>query len=128
MPRSVAVFSDIDGVLPVLDAVLAEPDVAGADLVVVTGDHAAGPMPVEVLDRLVGLGNRAVLVRGNADRELVQAARGEPCDHPESVWAAAQLRPDQVELLAALPHPVELAVDGFGPVLFCHGTPRDDEE
>ena len=33
-----------------------------------------------------------------------------------------------VALLAGLPHPVTLDVDGFGPVLFCHGTPRDDEE
>lgn len=128
MVASVAVLSDVHGVLPVLDAVLAEPDVMTAELVVVTGDHAAGPMPVEVLDRLVGLGARAVLVRGNADRELVEVARGGPSDHPESVWAGAQLRPDQVELLAGLPHPVELEVDGFGPVVFCHGTPRDDEE
>ena len=65
---SVAVLSDVHGVLPVLDAVLAEPDVAAADLIVVTGDHASGPQPVEVLDRLVGLGDRCVLVRGNADR------------------------------------------------------------
>lgn len=27
-----------------------------------------------------------------------------------------------------LSHPVTVEVDGFGPVLFCHGTPRDDEE
>jgi predicted phosphodiesterase len=33
-----------------------------------------------------------------------------------------------VQLLAGLPHPVELPVDGFGEVLFCHGTPRDDDE
>jgi len=37
-------------------------------------------------------------------------------------------REDHVALLAALPHPVTVEVDGFGPVLFCHGTPRDDEE
>jgi len=125
---SVAVLSDVHGVLPVLEAVLAEPEVQAAELVVVTGDHAAGPMPVEVLDRLVGLGARAVLVRGNADRELVDVRRGLPCPFPESTWAAAQLRPDQIELLAGLPHPVEREVDGFGPVVFCHGTPRDDEE
>jgi len=124
----VAVLSDIHGVLPVLDAVLAEPDVVAADRIVVTGDHAAGPMPVAVLDRLVQLGSRCLLVRGNADRELVDVARGGASDHPESVWAAAQLRPDQVELLAELPHPLRLDVDGFGPVVFCHGTPRDDEE
>ena len=128
MVASVAVLSDIHGVLPMLEAVLAEPEVASADLVVVTGDHAAGPMPVEVLDRLVGLGARCVLVRGNADRELVDLARGGSSDHPESVWAAAQLRVDQVELLAGLPHPVRVDVDDFGPVVFCHGTPRDDDE
>ncbi len=125
---SVAVLSDIHGVLPVLEAVLAEPDVAAADLVMVTGDHAAGPMPVAVLDRLVRLGSRCVLVRGNADREVVEVARGGVSDYPESVWAAGQLRPDHVELLAGLPHPVVQDVEGFGPVVFCHGTPRDDEE
>ena len=127
---SVAVLSDVHGVLPVLDAVLAEPDVAAADLVVVTGDHAAGPQPVEVLDRLRGLGERVVLVRGNADRELVALARGGQLDVPDpvSTWAAAQLSEEHVRLLAALPHPVTLDVEDFGPVLFCHGTPRDDEE
>ena len=128
MVASVAVLSDIHGVLPVLEAVLAEPDVIAADRIMVTGDHAAGPMPVAVLDRLVQLGSRCVLVRGNADRELVRVASGGASDYPESMWAAGQLRPDQVELLAGLPHPVFQDVDGFGPVVFCHGTPRDDEE
>ena len=126
MVASVAVLSDIHGVLPVLEAVLAEPDVRSADLVVVTGDHAAGPMPVETLDAVAALGERCVLVRGNADRELVEVARGGSSEHPESVWAGAQLRPDQVGLLAGLPHPLTLTVDGFGPVVFCHGSPRDD--
>jgi len=115
---SVAVLSDVHGVPPVLDAVLAEPDVAAADLIVVTGDHASGPQPVEVLDRLVGLGDGCVLVRGNADRELVDIVRGGASDHPESMWAAGQLRDDQVRLLSELPHPVVLDVDGFGPVVF----------
>ncbi|MGH3359483.1 MAG: metallophosphoesterase family protein [Nocardioidaceae bacterium] len=127
---SVAVLSDIHGVLPVLDAVLAEPAVAAAERIVVTGDHAAGPQPVEVLDRLLGLGDRALLVRGNADRELVSLARGGDSDIPDpvAVWAAAQLDARYVDLLDGLPHPVRLTVDGFGEVLFCHGTPRDDEE
>lgn len=126
-PRSVAVLSDVHGVLPALDAALAEPAVAAADLVVVTGDHAAGPQPVEVLDRLTGIGDRVVLVQGNADRDLARIARGEHVDVPDeiSTWAATQLRPDQVDLLESLPHPVTVEVDGFGPVAFCHGTPRD---
>jgi hypothetical protein len=103
---SVAVLADIHGVLPVLDAVLAEPEVRAADLIVVCGDTAAGPQPVPVLDRLTGLGN-VVLVRGNADRDLVALARGEyPADeqaYPADAWAAAQLPPAYVELLAVLP-------------------------
>lgn len=130
MVRSVAVLSDVHGVLPVLEAVLAEPDVAAADLVVVTGDHAAGPQPGAVLDLLRSLGDQVVLVRGNADRELVALARGESIEVPDAItpWAARTLTSSQVELLAGLPHPLTIEVETFGPVVFCHGTPRDDEE
>lgn len=130
MVASVAVLSDIHGVLPALDAVLAEPDVTGADRIILTGDIAAGPQPAEVLDRLLGLGNRVTWVRGNADRELVELAEGGDAPAPDeiSLWAARQLTADHVDWLARLPHPVELELPGFGPVIFCHGTPRDDAE
>jgi len=52
----VAVLSDIHGHLPALEAVLAEVDQAGVDRVVLTGDIAAGPMPVPTLQRLLSLG------------------------------------------------------------------------
>ena len=127
---SVAVLSDIHGVLPALDAVLAEPAVRAADRIVLTGDIAAGPQPVPVLDRLLGLGDRVTWVRGNADRELVELARGEKDDvgDPIAPWAARQLTADHVDWLARLPYPVTLDVDGFGAVVFCHATPRDDAE
>ncbi|AXH89631.1 metallophosphoesterase family protein [Micromonospora aurantiaca] len=128
MPDRVAVLSDIHGVLPALEAVLAEPDVAAADLIVLTGDLAAGPQPVEVLDRLAALGDRACWVGGNADRELVQARAGRSSPIAVSNWAAGQLRDDQVARLAALPPSVTLPVTDLGDVLFCHDTPRDDEE
>ena len=128
--ESIAVLSDVHGALPQLEAVLAQPEVRAADLIVVTGDHAAGPQPTEVLDRLAELGERVVLVRGNADRELVHLARGgDDPDAPEvSVWAAGQLTERHVETLDSLPHPVVVSVAGLGRVLFCHGTPRDDDE
>lgn len=130
MVASVAVFSDIHGVLPALDAVLAEPEVAAADRIVLTGDIASGPQPAEVLDRLLSLGERVTWVRGNADRELADLARGKDVPVPDEIspWAAGQLSPDHVSWLAGLPHPVTLEIDSFGPVLFCHGTPRDDSE
>jgi len=128
--RSVAVLSDVHGMLPALDAVLAEPLVQDAEQIVLTGDLAAGPMPVQTLDRLVGLGDRVILVRGNADRELVSLARGEVDDvgDPIAPWAASLLRPEQLDLLASLPYPVTLSIEGFGPVMFCHAVPDDDEQ
>lgn len=95
MVASVAVLSDIHGVLPALERVLAEPFVADAELIVVTGDHTWGPQPTEVLDRLASLGERALLVRGNADRELLSMARGVDVGlsgDPLSVWGAAWVR------------------------------------
>ncbi len=130
MTATVAVLSDIHGVLPALEAVLAEPEVRGADRVVLTGDLAAGPLPVETLDRLAALGERALWISGNADREMVGHRRGTGGAIPDPVapWAAERLRDDQVERLASLPATARLAVDGLGTVLFCHATPRDDEE
>jgi putative phosphoesterase len=122
---NVAVLSDIHGVLPALEAVLAEPDVAAADRIVLLGDMLAGPMPVETLERLKALGERAVWVRGNADRELAESARTGGTFVPDPIfpWAAKQLRPADLPLLDELPLTVRL--DG---VLFCHATPRDDTE
>lgn len=126
----IAVLSDIHGVLPALEAVLAEPDVAAADRLVLTGDIAAGPQPVETLDLLCSLGERAIWVNGNADRELVALAAGGPTSIPDPIapWAAAQLRPDQVSLLAGLPLTVEVPLGVLGTTVFCHASPRDDEE
>lgn len=130
MVATVAVLSDVHGVLPVLEAVLAEPEVRGADLLVVTGDHTSGPQPCSVLDRLLAEGDRLRLVQGNADRELVALRRGQHVDVPDEVtpWAAQQLTEAHVTLLAGLPHPWVVDVDGFGPVVFCHGSPRRDDE
>ncbi|MFJ3800301.1 metallophosphoesterase family protein [Streptomyces sp. NPDC090088] len=126
----VAVLSDIHGVLPALEAVLAEPDVSRADRVVLTGDITAGPQPAEVVDVLRALGDRVLWLAGNADRELVEYRRGERADIPDPIgpFAAHALRADQVDFLAGLPKTATLTVRGLGRVLFCHATPRDDEE
>jgi predicted phosphodiesterase len=95
--------------------VLAEAEREGCELLVFGGDVAAGPMPAETLDRLQALGDRARFVRGNADREP-----GE--------WCEAQLTAAHRDFLASFEPTVSVDVDGLGPVLFCHGTPRSDEE
>lgn len=130
MVNRVAVLSDIHGVLPALEAVLAEPDVRAADRIVLTGDIAAGPQPTQVLDLLVDLGERVSWVSGNGDRELVTYRRDGLTTTPDPVvpWASNQLSGAHLELLAGLPGSLTLPVGGLGDVLFCHATPRDDEE
>ncbi|MFJ9159966.1 metallophosphoesterase family protein [Streptomyces griseoviridis] len=130
MLNRVAVLSDIHGVLPALEAVLAEPDVSDADRIVLTGDITAGPQPAQVLDLLTSLGDRVSWISGNADRELLEYRRGHRGTIPDPIapWAAEQLRDDHLDLLDSLPRSLSLSVDGLGKVLFCHATPRDDEE
>lgn len=128
----VAGLYDIHGNLPALEATLAEVDAIGCDRIVVGGDVALGPMPRETLDLLLARGERVSFVRGNCDREMISMLKREP-DPAKPLearlrWAADQLTPAQRELLAGLPTTIELEVDGLGPVLFCHGSPRDDDE
>ena len=113
---SVAALYDIHGNLPALEAVLAE--VGDAATIVVGGDFSRGPMPVETVDRLRGLGERARFIRGNADRP----AAG------EGVWEMTLLGGERLDFLAGLPETVTIDVAGLGSVLFCHGSPRSDED
>ena len=128
----VAVFADIHGNLPALDAVLADADAAGADVIVLNGDMATGPMPAQTLERLAGLGDRAVWVRGNCERELAAAWDGDlDPDLPEQAripaeYCAAQIGRAHRDLLDGLPLSAVLEVTGLGPVRFCHATARDD--
>ena len=111
----VAVLCDVHGCLVPLEAVLYEVERESADTIVLGGDSVAGPRPAETLARLRELGDRALWLRGNADREP-----GE--------WVSGQLSAADLEFLATLPDVQRLDVDGLGPTLFCHGSPRSDEE
>jgi len=124
----VAALYDVHGNLPALEAVLTEVD---ADLLLVGGDVVAGPWPSETLERLRALGERVRVIRGNADRELAEPPKpkregGPP---PEVIeWTRSRLSGEQLEFLARLPQTASLEVEGLGRVLFCHATPRSDEE
>ena len=124
----VAALYDVHGNLPALEAVLAEVDELDVDAVVVGGDVCLGPMPRAVLHRLLQLGERALFLRGNCDRELAAEPAGSGSWAERTRWTAQQLDKGQRAWLAALPGTQSVDVDGLGPVLFCHGSPRSDEE
>jgi putative phosphoesterase len=111
----VAALYDVHGNLPALEAVLAEGDLAAADLVLVGGDTVTGPFPRETLAALRELGERVAFVRGN-------------CDRLPGEFAASRLPSDELAFLAQLPTTISLDVDDLGATLFCHGSPRSDEE
>ena len=125
----VAVLSDVHGNVPALAAVLAERDVADADLVVLCGDLTWGPEPEQTYALIAGLGDRAVAVRGNADRYVTELAVGtRTARTPRETWVPGRHSPEALAFLRALPFSVVITVAGLGDVLCCHGSPRSDNE
>jgi predicted phosphodiesterase len=124
----VAALYDVHGNLPALEAVLMEVEASEADAVVVGGDIAIGPMPRATLERLLALGERALFLRGNGDREIAEPPHGGDLWEERTRWSASQLDRGQLAWLAALSDTQTVDVDGLGPVLFCHGSPRRDDE
>jgi putative phosphoesterase len=121
----VAALYDVHGNVPALEAVLAEVD---ADLILVGGDVAAGPWPAETLELLRGVGGRVRFIRGNADRELFETgAKGLAPPHLLE-FVRSRLSEDQLEFLGTFPLTQTEEIEGLGTVLFCHATPRSDEE
>jgi predicted phosphodiesterase len=124
----VAALNDVHGNLPALEAVLAEVELEAPNAIVFGGDMVSGPLPRETLDVLLALGDRAVFVLGNADRWFLDVYDGRVVPEPEDAWLIEELDAGRREFFAALPRQVVLEVEGLGPVLFCHGTPRDEDE
>jgi putative phosphoesterase len=131
----IAALYDIHGNLPALNAVLEELEEVQPDLIVVGGDVIPGPMPRQTLVRLIQFGDRVRFIRGNGDREVVDAFDGLPFDsgigkevRERIRWTARQLEQPQRDFLAQWPEQLALHVEGLGSVLFCHATPRNDLE
>ena len=123
----VAALYDVHGNLPALEAVLADLERETFDLVLVGGDAVLGPQPADSLERLFALGEQARFIRGNTERALVEPPEGDPW-LARLLWVRERLSDEQRALLAELPLTLSLEVDGLGPTLFCHGSPRSDEE
>jgi predicted phosphodiesterase len=132
-PTRLAALYDIHGNLPALGAVLAEIQEAGVDRILIGGDVAWGPMPRATVEALQKLDTGELLfVRGNADREVADrlgVADGLEADVAEvNQWCSDQLTGAQRAWLASWPGSLTAQRRGASPILFCHGSPRSDEE
>ncbi|MEE8147053.1 MAG: metallophosphoesterase family protein [Longimicrobiales bacterium] len=130
----VAALYDIHGNLPALEAVLHDVQQAGVDQVVVGGDVVPGPMSRETVAALLNLDIPAHFIRGNGEHEVLAMLAGVDTGRvPEQFremirWVGHELTSEQARLLGDWPQTFRLPIPGLGDVLFCHGTPRDDNE
>jgi putative phosphoesterase len=127
--RRVAVLADVHGNATALAAVLEEVARAEPDLVVSCGDLTWGPEPLETLALLEPWVGRLHCVRGNADRKVVELVDGTSAAETErETWMGARHGAAGRDVLATFTEQVVVEVDDLGRVLFCHGSPRTDEE
>jgi predicted phosphodiesterase len=129
----VAALFDIHGNVPALDAVLEEVRQAGVDRIVVGGDVLPGPMPHEALTRLLNLDMPVDFIYGNCEVAVLdeiarRVPKGPERFRPTLQWTVQQIGPVYGQLIASWPKTLSLIVDRLGEVLFCHATPRNEDE
>jgi putative phosphoesterase len=117
----VAAIYDVHGNLPALEAVLADVEHEDLDAIVCGGDVLWGPLQPECLAALRAARD-VRFVSGNCEGDVLRAAQG------SMRWCRERLTPDELDFVGSWPATVELDVEGLGRVVFCHATPRSDEE
>src|SRR3954471_11724701 len=123
---NVLALYDIHANIDALEAVLADPRAAGPDVVLVGGDAVPGPFAQATLDRLATLDAR--WIRGNGEREVAEAITGPAPAEDDIARVTAKITAAEIGDAAALALgelPLTLKLDG---VLYCHATPRRDDE
>jgi predicted phosphodiesterase len=109
--------------------VLDEIEREAPDLVAFCGDLTWGSLPRETLALVRAIRIPTRFVRGNADRALLELSGGE-VEEPSARerWMLAQHDENALAFLHGFEPTVSVEIDGLGPVCFCHGSPRSDEE
>jgi len=125
----VAVVSDVHTNVAALTAVLADIEAAGADLIISCGDLTWGSQPDETVAMMRALGDRALFVRGNGERAVLEISGGQRTpETPREAWVPGRHSASSLSFVAAIPFSIVIDITGLGPVRFCHGSPRSDTE
>lgn len=129
-----AALYDIHGNLPALEAVLAEVRKCGVDHIVVGGDVVPGPMPRETMELLLGIEIATSFIFGNGEIAVLDVLAGRvPARVPEAyrpiiAWNAEQLTSEHEIAMKSWPMTLAMDINELGHVLFCHATPRNENE
>lgn len=131
----IAVFSDVHGNVPALEAVLGDIEAWGPDVTLVNGDLInRGPDSLGVLRLMQHRMPQAYCVQGNHEGfALRQVGRERDPEDPAfdlrrfSVWTAAQMGPE-LEQVRAWPHHLDLEDPDGGSVHVTHGSVLGNRE
>jgi diadenosine tetraphosphatase ApaH/serine/threonine PP2A family protein phosphatase len=129
----IAALYDVHANLPALEAVLLEITSSKVDHIVIGGDVLPGPMPREAVARLADLQCPMKFIQGNGEVAVLDCVAGKTPRVPEQYqstlrWVAEQIPADQEQWISSWPKTLRMSVSGLGEVLFCHATPRDENE
>jgi predicted phosphodiesterase len=116
----IAALYDVHGNVHALEAVLADVEHEGVDVVLFGGDLAWGPFPRETVELARSLSN-AEFVRGNADEMNSPEATSEEFEDRRA-FVVERLDEEQIEWLET--RPFSWSADD---TLFVHANPRDIE-
>ncbi len=129
-----AALYDIHANLPALEAVLDEIRQLEVDEIFIGGDVVPGPMPRDVLTCLLDLEIPTRFIYGNGEVAVLEQMAGRsPASVPEQYrdiicWTAEQLDAEHERQLREWPQQTGAEIAGLGKVLFCHATPRNENE
>jgi len=123
-----AALYDIHGNLPALEAVIDDVRASGVDRIVVGGDVLPGPMPRETLDLLFSLDIPSTFIFGNGEVAVRAEREGRDSGVPPQYramiqWVGAHTGDEHMHRIEAWPKTARA-----GDVLFCHATPRNENE
>ncbi|MFQ5526901.1 MAG: metallophosphoesterase family protein [Thermoanaerobaculia bacterium] len=123
------ILTDIHGNSDALDAVLEEASTESIGSVLVLGDLVGyGAGPNEVIDRILGLPQPTVVIRGNHDKVVatpIQDLHFNAIARLAIRWTAEELTDSNLRYLSELPQgPLEIKPG----LSICHGSPLDEDE
>ncbi|WP_417763439.1 metallophosphoesterase family protein [Shewanella sp.] len=130
----VAAVYDIHANVTALEAVLKEIATLRIDMLVVGGDVITGPMPNETLALLDSYQGNKVLLKGNAETDLLNCLNHQPMHTltPYAThqihWLAKTLKQEYIQQIVNWQFSSEIHSPELGRMLFCHATPRDNHE
>jgi predicted phosphodiesterase len=108
-----------------LEAVLQVLEQEMLDLLVFGGDLTWGPLPEATMELATSLRIPTLFVRGNAERALLEGSES-PTERDR--WLLDRHGESERAFLATFVEQASVDIAGLGPVCFCHGSPRGDEE